>query len=589
MTSTWGDYVIVEEIGRGSFGAVYKAWHPTLRQHVGLKLISVTAGNEREIERALDESRRLASVHHHNVVTVHDARYSNGQVGICMELVAGESLAEMIERRGPLSPDEVTSYAITLCKALSAIHRAQIIHNDVKAQNVMRQDGGRIVLMDFGAGKRLIEPDRSTGLYFAGTPVYMAPELFEFRDASPASDIYSLGVLMFYLLTSQYPVDGTTVQEIARAHATGDGRRFLGDLRDDVPERLLTIVGRALAPSPRDRYHTCGELLHALANRTPLHRRPKRVLTDVRKDPSTRSHRHKTRPAADPAISRLRRFVWTDVAAVAAVFPVVWLIGFLSSRAHAVMFGLRGEFDAPAPLDWLAVGFRTLPLPIASVMVGAALYVFVTYAWRVTTRVSTRASAWSSELSMMLSRTGAVDLTDPGVLAAVVLTVQVIAMVAIYWIFGDLIAAITTPLDEGPVPAHASLSQEDSDDLLFSVLSSLLAFGSGIAWLAVARRRWPQDGWAAIVAGIALTVLFTAMATVPWKTIYESEFPVAVLDGHRCYVVQNAGTDALLLCPWRTAGRRIVVPQKELKLDSTKETENVFDTIAARLRAAGGS
>lgn len=588
MTSTWDDYVIVEEIGRGSFGAVYKAWHPTLRQHVALKLISVTPGNEREIERALDESRRLASVHHHNVVTVHDARYADGHVGICMELVAGESLAQMIQRRGPLGPDEVTSYAITLCKALSAIHSAQIIHNDVKAQNVMRQDGGRIVLMDFGAGKRLIEADKSTGLYLAGTPVYMAPELFEFRDASPASDIYSLGVLMFYLLTGQYPVDGTTVQEIARVHATGQGRRFLGDLRDDVPERTLAIIERALAHSPRDRFHSCGELLHTLTSSTAIHRRPRRIVPEERRDPSTHGRRHKVRPAADADISRLRRFVWTDVATIAAVFPIVWLIGFLSTRAHAVMFGIRGQFDTPEPLQWLVTGFRALPLPVGFVMVAAALYVFGKYSWELTSRVSTRVSTWSSTVSKTVSSGGAIDLTNPSVLAAVLLLAQGLALGIVYLVFNDVIAGMTTPIEEGVVPAHATLAQEGWDDVLFCGIAAVLAFLGALGWLKVSKLRRPRDGWAPILAGIGLTIVFAGMATVPWKTIYESDFPVAFIGEERCYVVERAGAEALLLCPWRDAGRRVVLSEEEFELHPENQAESIFAAVAARLRTAGG-
>lgn len=586
MTSTWGDYVIAEQIGRGGFGAVYKAWHPTLRQHIALKLIAVPPGNEREIERALDEPRRLASVRHPNVVTVHDARYADGHVGICMELIAGESLAQIVQRRGVLGPEEVASYAVTLCKALSAIHRMKIVHNDVKAQNVMRQDGGRIVLMDFGAGRHLVDADRSTGLHLVGTPVYMAPELFKFRDATFASDVYSLGVLMFYLLTGQFPVEGATVQEIARAHASGNARRYLGDLRDDVPERLLAIIERTLAPSPRDRYQTSGELLHTLTSSTdvlprPRHRQP-------RPGDEASGHRPRKKRAAPDPVAWLRRFVWTDVAMMAAAIPAVWLIGFLSSRAHAVMFGLRGDFDSPAPLEWLVVGFRALPLPIASVMVVAALYVFLMYGWRMMTRVSTRVRTWSSALSGNATTGGAVDLTDPGVLAPLVLAAQVVGLGLVYLAFHDLIAAVTTPLDEALIPAHASLSQDGGDDVLFCMLSSALAFGSAVGWLAVLRRRRPQDGWAAIVAGAALTILFVAMATVPWKTIYESEFRVVFLEDQRCYVVGTTDADALLLCPWRAEGRRVVVQQTELEDQQGQVNEKIFSAIAARLRAEGG-
>jgi hypothetical protein len=118
------------------------------------------------------------------------------------------------------------------------------------------------------------------------------------------------------------------------------------------------------------------------------------------------------------------------------------------------------------------------------------------------------------------------------------------------------------------------------------MLSSIMAFGSAVGWLTVFRRRRPRDGWAAIVAGVALTILFVAMATVPWKTVYESEFPVVFLEDQRCYVVETTETDALLLCPWRAEGRRVVVPRSDLDLG--KGTERVFSAVAARLRTEGG-
>jgi hypothetical protein len=382
LTSTWGEFVIQEEIGRGSFGGVFKAYHPTLRQPIALKLIPVVPGDAREIERALDESRRLASVHHHNVVTVHDARYADGHVGICMELVTGESLAQVVERRGRLGPDEVLASAVTLCNALSAIHAVQIVHNDVKAQNVVREDGGRLVLMDFGAGRRLPEPDRTTGLYFAGTPVYMAPEIFSFHEPSPVSDIYSLGVLLFFLLTGGYPVQGKTLEEIARLHARRQ-RRYLGDLRTDLPERLLAVVDRALEPQPAERYQSCGEMLHDLAASHSRQRVPVSWQEDTG-GPTTSVGRVGSPVPSLPASGSWSAREWLVVVlgTLAVVLPAVWLIGFLGSRAHRVMFGVRGQFDLASPLDWLVNGIRTLPLPIFSMLVALTLYLVLVFAWR---------------------------------------------------------------------------------------------------------------------------------------------------------------------------------------------------------------
>jgi serine/threonine-protein kinase len=589
VTSTWGEYVIVEELGRGSFGAVFKAYHPTLRQHVALKLIAATAGNEREIERALEEPRRLASVRHQNVVIVHDARYADGHVGICMELISGESLAQVVQRRGRLGPEEVTAYAINLCRALSAIHRAEIVHNDVKAQNVMREDGGRIVLMDFGAGRRLSDPDRTTGLYMAGTPVYMAPELFQFRDPGRPSDIYSLGVLMFYLLTGTFPVEGATLQDVAKAHSRGE-RRYLGDLRDDIPERLLAVVDRSLSPSPKDRYKTSGEMLHDLVEGEPWKQTRRRRHAHPPAGGDRSEDVQKRFPARVPSRS-LRDRTWTNAIAVIAPIPAIWLIGFLGSRAHGVMFGITREFDVPSPLDWLVIGFRSLPLPIFCAIAAATLYVVVAMVWRILTRLSTRTQRWSSGMFTRIAAAGtSAGLSEPRTTGAIILTLQVVLLGAVYWGFNDLIMALTTPLQEGPIQAHARLAPVyDYVWLLFCAVNSILAFVSAVTWGWMARHR-RQEGPAAIGAGFAVAAVFAALATVPWQVVYGADFRVASFESERCYVVEeNRSEVALLLCPWRETGRTVVVRTSDPKLQLGDESENVFAAVAERLQPSGGS
>jgi hypothetical protein len=554
-----------------------------------LKLVGVTAGNEQEIERALDESRRLASVRHHNVVVVHDARYADGHVGICMELIGGQSLSQVVQRHGRLGPAEVTAYAVDLCRALSAIHRAAIVHNDVKAQNVMREDGGRIVLMDFGAGRQLLEADRTTGLYMIGTPVYMAPELFQFRDPGPASDIYSLGVLMFFLLTGTFPVSGATLHEVAKAHSRGE-RRYLGDLRDDIPDRLLAIVDRALSPAPERRYRTSGEMLHDLVEggvkkRTPGPR-PLPPSPDAYQSPSDRRV-----PSGRSQFRSPRERAWTNAAALISPLAAVWLIGFLGSRAHAVMFGIRREFDVLSPLDWLVTGLRSLPLPIFCVISAATLYVVLTLAWRILTRLSSRTQRMTASVLARITNAGTTaGLTEPRTTGAIILTAQVALLAAVYWGFHDLITALTTPLDGGPIQAHTRLAPlYDHVWLRFCVVASILAFVSAVTWLWMARNR-KQEGPAAIGAGFALAAVFAVMATVPWQVVYGAEFRVASFESERCYVVEENGSDsALLLCPWRKGGRTLVVRTGDPKLRFEDESENVFAAVAARLQPSGGS
>jgi eukaryotic-like serine/threonine-protein kinase len=266
----WGHFAILEEIGRGSFGTVYRAWDNKLQCEVALKLLwpSGEHGPE-DPARALREARLLARVRHNNVVTVHGTDDIDGRVGLWMEFVKGRTVGSLVRDNGPFGPREAALIGLDLCRALSAVHAAGLVHGDVKAHNVMRESGGRTVLMDFGTGKDLTR-DELTGSAqmkddFAGTPLYLPPEIFEGRPRTTSADLYSLGVLLYHLVTGAYPVDGRTRADIELAHQRQELKR-LRDVRPDLPEDFIRAVERAIATEPRDRYQTAGAFETALAH-----------------------------------------------------------------------------------------------------------------------------------------------------------------------------------------------------------------------------------------------------------------------------------------------------------------------------------
>ena len=264
----WRHLVLFEPLGDGAFGVVYRGWDPRVEREVAVKLLRRDA---HPTQAPLAEARHLARVRHANVVVVHGADEDDSQVGIWMEFIDGQTLAAMVQDHGVMSAREVIGIGLDLCRALSALHAAGLIHRDIKAHNVMREVGGRIVLMDF-SGAQPLAPGQDTEV-FSGTPLYMAPELLEGAPATPASDVYSLGVLLFFLLTGTVPVDGPTMAALREAHQRGSRKR-LRDLRADLPESIVQIVERATEPSPAGRYQTAGDLEHALtgaAGVTALH------------------------------------------------------------------------------------------------------------------------------------------------------------------------------------------------------------------------------------------------------------------------------------------------------------------------------
>jgi eukaryotic-like serine/threonine-protein kinase len=259
-TRRWGRLELHERVGEGAFGEVYRAFDPQLEREVAVKLLHVAKASA--ARRVLDEARALARVHHPNVVIVHDAETQDGRVGLCMEFIRGQTLANLLKTHGTLGATEATVTGEALCRALAAVHNEGLLHRDIKAQNVMREHGGRVVLMDFGAGQRrdAVQQGR-VGL--TGTPLYLAPEILAGGHATVQSDIYSLGVLLYHLVTRDYPVKASSLADLKDAHRQGRRVR-LHDARPDLSETFVRVVERAIDAEPSRRYQSAGELGEAL-------------------------------------------------------------------------------------------------------------------------------------------------------------------------------------------------------------------------------------------------------------------------------------------------------------------------------------
>jgi tetratricopeptide (TPR) repeat protein len=254
---TWGTLTIVEKIGRGTFGDVYRAHDRRLNRTVALKLLR---RKDRLESAVIEEGQLMARVRHPNVVTVYGAERIEERVGLWMQFVDGPTLEDEVRTRGPFTPREVAEAGIQLAQALAAVHRAGLLHRDVKAQNAMRDADGRVLLTDFGTGRELSEPTPAGGGHeLAGTPLYMAPEVLEGAPASVASDVYSLGVLLYHLATGSFPVRGRSLRDLREAHQ--QNRRVpVKAARPEMPKRLAAVIDRATDPDSRRRYPSAADL-----------------------------------------------------------------------------------------------------------------------------------------------------------------------------------------------------------------------------------------------------------------------------------------------------------------------------------------
>ena len=185
VSQAWGSFRLLARVGHGSFGEVYRAWDPHLEREVAVKLLlPASVGGEEDYQAILREARALAAVQHPNIVHVYGMDRHDGRVGYWTDFVHGKTLSFLVLAQGPFGYREAALIGLDVAKALSAVHRAGLLHRDIKAENVMREEGGRILLMDFGLSTL---PQRQTGV--AGTPTYMAPELFSGSAATVASAI----------------------------------------------------------------------------------------------------------------------------------------------------------------------------------------------------------------------------------------------------------------------------------------------------------------------------------------------------------------------------------------------------------------
>ena len=272
--TSWGSLRILAHVGRGHFGHVYRAWDSTLDREVALKILHERSPETGDTNsgQVIAEGRLMARVRHPNVtVTIYGAQRIDGLTGLWMEFIPGETLESELRERGPHAAHALANIGVELCSALGAVHAAGLVHRDVKAQNVLREISGRIVLGDFGTGREFVEGER-VAAELAGAPAYAAPEVFRQQEATPRSDIYSLGVLLFHLATGSYPVRGTSIREMREAHAANH-RTTLHSTRPDMPARLAAVIDRALDPDPAGRFADASSMSKALAGWQAAHRR----------------------------------------------------------------------------------------------------------------------------------------------------------------------------------------------------------------------------------------------------------------------------------------------------------------------------
>jgi len=261
-------YRVVTLLGRGGMGTVYRVHDLELDRDVAFKVIRTDiAGNPAVLERFKREIQLSSKVTHRNVLRVYDLGESEGIRFVTMQLVEGEDLEGLLKREGRMPLDRVLDIFRQICKGLEAAHEQDVVHRDLKPQNIMLDGAGQVFLTDFGLAKSLQQTAMTQAGELLGTPFYMSPEQVKGQPVDRRSDIYSLGVILYELVTGRVPFSQGSMFEVMMQRLQQTPQPVT-ELNPDVPSYLKNIIERCMATDPAARYSTVPEILDDLDSGT---------------------------------------------------------------------------------------------------------------------------------------------------------------------------------------------------------------------------------------------------------------------------------------------------------------------------------
>ena len=264
-----GRYEIVEKIGSGGMGVVWKAKDKILDRHVALKILRPEMSEDQAfVQRFRQEAKAAASLSHSNIVNIYDVGQDRGLHYIVMELVEGQTLRDKLNEAGRLSVDEAVNIAIQICLGLAHAHACGIIHRDIKPQNILITNTGQVKVADFGIARALGSASNTGKSIVVGSASYLSPEQVTNQAVTAASDLYSLGVVLYEMVTGELPYTGDTPIAVAIQHV--EGRiPSVRERNPDAPIELEMIISKAMAKDPEDRFQSAGEMMASLRRVRP--------------------------------------------------------------------------------------------------------------------------------------------------------------------------------------------------------------------------------------------------------------------------------------------------------------------------------
>jgi serine/threonine-protein kinase len=359
---TFGNYCILEELGKGGMGIVYKAMDKGLEQVRALKVIyPELAHNAAFIKRFRKEAINLAKLTHPNIITIHafDDKYPNIGPFIVMEYVEGENLKNIIERYGTISPQKALQIFKEVLVAMDYAHRKGIIHRDIKPSNIMLTKAGKVKIADFGLAKDLRDPGKSVTEGTAGTLYYMPPEQVKsLAEVDHRSDIYSVGMTFYEVLAGRTPFERDETNYTIQKRIVEEQFQPPDRFKPEIPKEMVRIIMKAIEKDPQKRFQTANEMLQALKT---LEARPK----------NDNDKKSKNQKDSKPSPPRLKVLAFSSAVALLLGFFVFIIF------SKGIPSIPQDPPEPPIPINEQPIGRGTLVLrvvPHGSVQVGGETF-----------------------------------------------------------------------------------------------------------------------------------------------------------------------------------------------------------------------
>jgi serine/threonine protein kinase len=572
--ATYGPYRVVKQLGAGGMGQVFLASDVRLHRRVAMKSL---AGRWLESptarQRLMREARSAAALTHPHIATLYDVLEDADHLLLVMEYVEGRPASALVED-GPIPLGHALRLAIQIAEAVSYAHDRGIIHCDIKPANVQVAVDGTAKVLDFGLARARYDLGDEVTISeqgkLLGTLGYMAPERIVEGTLNASGDIYSLGVVIFEMVSGRRFFDGTDLSAFLLT-VLGSHVPKLSAAVSGVPPDLDEVVERALAKKPMLRYQSARELSRDL----------QRVLALV-EDPTPRPLIAPSDLNVQPA-PPARLYQRTLAAAAATTAVILTLAGFVTSTMYNSAFGITAGFQSESVLAWPYWGFRSLIAPMFYVGTALAVVVLLMGLCRLSLTLAPL-RRWCEPISGMTGELMRRLRSSPTPALAQLLLIAHCAVIALnFWWFNNLMQGLDALIVQTTAGNLAPLAPGNrAEHFLYRQVLSLELGAFGAAWYALLKLRLekherPID--VGIAGGVALIALTLFLLVFPFRVLWHNEQERVVYGAQTCYFVAQRGNEGLLFCPMQDPPRNQVVRIDDRQLVRGGGEEDVFSRV----------